>query len=262
MKTPGRVVSLLIKGIGICAGIGLLVFAIQFLRVDHSAQPIIESGGNPGAAVDGYPSPPQPSSQPTPLSLENLPYPAPNITPTHIDQLQALLKTLPKITPTIPLIADDGWYIFEDKEVGYSFHYPPNSHLSCGIAINEKYLGVTLEYRVPNEVSYHGLAILVEPNTKNQTPMEFAEQIAQSYGPTANLSEEAISKSSTYSIAQLSAVKISIPQTMTDYTLFLPYKDKMLIIKPTGNPMVMDDPVKVDALKIFDQILATFKFEP
>jgi hypothetical protein len=35
-----------------------------------------------------------------------------------------------------------------------------------------------------------------------------------------------------------------------------------LIIKPTGNPMVMDDPVKVDALKIFDQILATFKFEP
>jgi hypothetical protein len=167
-----------------------------------------------------------------------------------------------KITPTVPPIAADGWYIFSDPEVGYSFHYPPGSHLSAGKGPRYPFTAIELEVRVPDEVSYHGLSISVQPNPAALSPAEFAVRTYSQLAPGINPPPDFARNAGSVRVGKATALKVVIPPTLSEFTLFLPYKDKMLIIAPVRNQTVLDDPVKTRAGEIFENILETFVFDP
>jgi len=252
MGLSTRLVTTVIQIIGSILIVVILILAIQSIRPNpHPVSSIVPAA---------YPPPPTPG-----VTATSAPYPAPLIgqaanIPLDGDALQEEYRL--KITPTIPSVADDGWYVFSAPDVGYSFHYPTDSHLSSGKGSRVPFTSVTLQYHVPNEISYHGLTIMVEANPNNLSPIDFGSTMFIEVGQLSAAPEDFASKAGTVMIANTSAIKVVIPPTLTDYTLLLPYKDKMLIISPTGDPMVQDDPVKAQSLEIFDKIISTIVLNP
>jgi hypothetical protein len=257
MKNLNQVIALIWRFLAIIGVIAVLVLAIKYLRVDqvygqgYRSVSVIST-----STVNGYPVP----LQNTPSSKNEVPYPAPK-TAMPIEKNYLIMTQKAIVTPTLPPTAEDGWYIFTDSEAGYSFHYPKDSHLDFGKPVNHIYNLVTLTYHVPGQKGYHGLLLSVEPNKDKLSSIDFASSfVTKQFGQDAKLSPDAIAKSSNFQVGKYVAVKVTIPQTLTDFSLFLSCSDKIIMISPTRDQSIPDDPANDSAMKIFKQILATVQF--
>jgi hypothetical protein len=207
-----------------------------------------------------YPAPMTTSSaqiNPTSSSLlpgSQDPYPIPNIS-----QATEVSPT-PAIPTATPLITKDGWYLYVDKEVGYSFSYPQNTHIDYGKGPFHPYNVVTLLFRIPNSYGYHGMVIDIQKNPQQLKPEDFARSVFQSNAPTVAIPTDLLSSAETVTISGMPALSAKIPPTLTDFMIFLPYQDKMFKIYPTGDPSNTNDPTNAEALKLFYKIIGTFTF--
>jgi hypothetical protein len=251
METLKKLVISFFRIMGLIMVILLIIIAFRYL------------GGNQvmGASFFSISYPP-----PDKLNLSSkltTPYPIPmqSETPGANNPPMVQIHRI-QITPTAPAIADDGWYIYSDSESGYSFHYPPNSNLTSGKGPRVPYTSVILEYIVPNERSYHGMTIMVKPNPSLLSSQEFAGAIYKELVPSATAPQNLTANATTVRISNIQALKVVIPPTMADFTLLLPVKNKMIVISPTGDPIIQDDPVKSQALEIFNKIMLTFQITP
>ncbi len=180
------------------------------------------------------------------------PYPAPNIS-----QVTEIVP-IPEMPTETPLLTKDGWYLYVDKEVGYSFSYPQNTHIDYGKGPFHPFNVVTLLFRIPNSYGYHGMVIDIQKNPQQFRPEDFAKSVYQSNAPAATIPNDLLSNSETVTISGMPALKAKIPPTLTDFMIFLPYQDKMFKIYPTGDPFNTDDPTNTEALALFYKILGTF----
>jgi hypothetical protein len=267
MHTVRKLLSTFFAGILTIGFVGILIFSLQFVKGNSATNKSAGTGGHQTSMdqysaknfIELYPAPA--SSNPKEKSVQ--PYPEPKQTDASKElYLPPVQRNRIQITPTSAPIADDGWYVFSENDTGYSFHYPPGSHLSSGKGPRIPYTSVTLEYHVPNEISYHGMTIMVYPNTDRLTPSEYAEEIYKETAQSKDVSVSLMKNSESVQIANLPALKVVIPPTLTDFTLILPYKDRMIVLSPMGDPMILNDPVKDEALEIFTKIVSTFKLKP
>jgi hypothetical protein len=166
-----------------------------------------------------------------------------------------------QLTSTLTrLITEDGWYLYVDKEAGYSFSYPGDAHIQLGKNPNHPYNAVTIFFPIPDSYGYHGMVIDVVENTGKLSIEDFARSVYKSASPNAIVPDTLLSKAETITVAGRTALKVQIPPTLTDFIIFLPYQDKMFMINPSGDPFDTDDPAKGETLDLFYKVLATLTF--
>lgn len=232
-----------------------MIFAIVF----RATQMGVNARVGPGQSTP-YPAPITTLSVPSNPTTQSLlpgvqnPYPAPNIS-----QTPNVSSTPPKPTAT-PLMTKDGWYLYVDKEVGYSFSYPRDAHIQLGKNPLHPYNAVTIFFPIPNSYGYHGMVIDVVENFEKLSPEDFAKSVYKSVSPNAIVPDNLLSKAETITVAGSSALKVQIPPTLTDFIIFLPYQDKMFKIHPSGDPFNTGDTAKGETLNLFYKVLGTLTF--
>jgi hypothetical protein len=203
-----------------------------------------------------YPAPNVVSIEQSYLAPEFLPvtsrYPEPSrITITHWPSPQP-----PPPSPT-PQITKDGWYLYIDRGVGYSFSYPRDAHFDSGCSEIHPFCAITLQFRIPNGLGYHGIVISVEENIRRLTTEEYVRTL---YPSGTTVQENYLSTGVRISVAGMSALQVEVPPTLTDFVVIFPYHEKMFVIYPTDNPIIEDDPVKAEHMALFYKVLGTFRF--
>jgi len=209
-----------------------LIFALQFTRTSFKSS-IDVSGKSLGA----YP-PPEATHVYTPLPTYT---PVPSHTPT----------------PT-PIMLENGWYLYVDKEAGYSFSYPPDVYLHTSKEGRLSYKSVHIQFKIPN-TGYQGMEINILTNTQN-LPLE---NIVQEFY-TGNGGEPSITNIRAsikpVMIGELSAFKSIFQPSIAEFTIYVPYGNKVLYAIPvTKMGLTAFDP---QALELFEKTLATLTIKP
>ena len=178
----------------------------------------------------------------------------------------ALLPNLagsPQPSPTPPILAASaptpaipaGWKTYTDPDAGFSFSYPPDAVLETGSNELHPFNFIRLVFTERDQAS---LIVDVRPNPSKSTPAELAAQL---YQEAAGQAAPKTLSSSPESVLVGSALaeKFVLPPTLTQYMLFLPRNDKMMVIYPGG----VDAPATATppALDRFNQVLASFTFQ-
>jgi hypothetical protein len=164
----------------------------------------------------------------------------------------------PNLFSATPLFAIDGWYLYIDREVGYSFSYPSDAYLQFGKSKFHPYHAVTILFRIPNSYGNLGMVIDVQKNIRRLSPEEFARTL---WPANVEIPENFLSKAETIDIVGIAALKVEIPPTLADFVIIFPYQDKMFIVFPADDPMNIDDPAKAEHLSLFNKVLGSFRFE-
>ena len=208
--------------------IGLVVFAFQFAGVNFLPP------GN--GSQTAYP-PPGGTQVYTPL---------PTYTP------------VPARTPTpTPIVLDNGWYLYTDPDGEFSFAYPPIA-LITGSGQNPVDLSknIILQFNLPDK-SYQGMSIRVESNPKRLQGIDIAVKLFEDSSQKP-VPAEFVNSLKQISVGGKPGVLAHIPSTNTEVTVIIPYDDKVVILAPVHNPAATK--VEEETLKVFFQILDTFKF--
>jgi hypothetical protein len=218
----------------------ILIISITFRLIPNNSSPLIDQP----AAKSGYP-PPSP--------IEGIAYPPPiyGLTPTP----QATLKIntiTPTITPT-PQIDANGWYIYSDKQMGYSFSYPRDSILIA----NGLYANLWLH--IPGVYSPFGIEIEARLNPNDQSATMIGKQIYESTSLKSSPSDyAAFLKAQSIMVGGKPAIRMKIPSIGSDYTVIVPHGRYSIIINIEHDAAIVDSPPAV--LKLVDDILATVAF--
>lgn len=199
------------------------------------------------ATQEPYPPPGTPSaSQPTPTRGPTS-TPKPTFTPSPT----------PTLTPT-PIVLSNGWYLYTDSEAGYSFSYPPDTHLHISKEGVLPYKTVSLQFKLPGVHGYQGMVINVRANPTQQSIERIVSQIYEGgmQNPPNNLSAQI----EQITVSGLSAYKTTIPSTNAELTIFIPNGDKIYMFAPVHSPAAHT--VDTKALDVFNQVLETFTINP
>jgi hypothetical protein len=158
----------------------------------------------------------------------------------------------PALKADLQVLAD--WLVYEDKDAGISFRYPPDAVLETGTSEQHPYNFIRLVFKQTGQSS---LILDIRENKAKSTPRELA---AQAYEETSSQSapKSLIDAEEKVSVGGLAASKYIIPPTLADFMLFIPDGDKMLVVYPGRN----EDPVSgnTPAIDLFNQVLETFVF--
>ena len=161
-------------------------------------------------------------------------------------------SSAPALKPTIQV--PTGWLAFEDKTAGISFYYPPDAVLETGTSELHPYNFIRLVFKQPGQAS---LILDMRENKAKSTPGELA---AQAYAETSSQAapKSLMEAEQKVVVGGLSGSKYVIPPTLTDFMLFIPDGDKMLVVYPGSN----DNPASGKTLRmdLFNQVLDTLIF--
>jgi hypothetical protein len=179
-------------------------------------------------------------------------YPEPSrITITHWPSPQ------PPSPSSTPQITKDGWYLYIDRGVGYSFSYPRDAHFDSGCSQIHPFCAIILQFRIPNGHSYHGIVVSVEENIRRLTTEEYVRTL---YPSGTTVPENYLSTAARINVDGMSALQVEVPPTLTDFVVIFPYHDKMFVVYPTDNPIIAVDPVKAEHMALYYKVLETFRF--
>jgi hypothetical protein len=160
----------------------------------------------------------------------------------------------PAPTPSLQPSPPAGWLTYTDKDAGFSFSYPPDAYFETGTTEQHPFNFIRLVF---SDAGQSSLIVDVRDNTAKSTPRELAAQAYQETGgqaaPKAMLDAE-----ETVKVGSLDAWKYIVPPTLTDFMLFIPIGDKMLVIYPGSTA----DPIsgKTSGMDLFNQVISTFRF--
>lgn len=182
-------------------------------------------------------------------------YPPPENTPMDFVWPTNTALPSPTVTPT-PIILENGWYLYEDKEAGYSISYPPESFLVTSHEGGLEFSTVRIQFNFLKNQGYQGLVVDVLSNTKHQSVGEVIQNVYST--PIINLSLDSIeSTAKKILVGETLAYLTTYQPFMFELCVFIPYGDKILFIVPVHDNL--DSTVSQDALKIFWVIVETIK---
>jgi hypothetical protein len=161
------------------------------------------------------------------------------------------------ISGEMPLILNNGWVLYIDREVGYSFNYPSDAHLRFGKSQFHPYNAVSILFRIPNSYGILGMVIDVQKNLRILSPEEFSRTL---WPANAEIPKNFLSRAETIYVDGLPALKVEIPPTLADFVIIFAYQDKLFVVFPAVDPMNIDSPAKAEQLSLFYKVLETFKF--
>lgn len=214
--------------------VGGLIFALQFTRGNS----ILSKDINSGKSMDVYP-PPLPTYAYTPLPTST---PVPTQTPT----------------PT-PIMLENGWYLYIDKEARYSFSYPPDAYFHTSKEGSLDYKSAYLQFTLPNADGYQGLMIQVLSNPE-EIPVEGFAQKIYTIDPKGPSIDDLKKHSEQIKMAGMYGYKYSLSPFFYEFIILLPYEDKVYFIVPVhDNLNITLDP---KALELFYKVLDTFALNP
>ncbi len=160
----------------------------------------------------------------------------------------------PPAAPPAGATAPAGWLVYGDSQAGFSFSYPPDAHLEVDSNELHPYAFIRVTFADPAQGS---LIVDVRENTAKQLPEAFAARAyAEASGGTP--APELFSAKEVAAVGSKQASRYAIPPTLTDFMLYLPLDDKMLVIYP-GSAME-GVTGQAQSSEVFDQVLGTFQF--
>ncbi len=147
-----------------------------------------------------------------------------------------------------------GWQTYTDPQAGFSFRYPADAHLE----VDSNELHPFAFIRVTFADSAQGsLVVDVRENNAKALPEAFA---AQAYAETSGETPAPglFSAKEVVTVGSKAASRYVIPPTLTDFMLYLPLSDKMLVIYPASDAETVTG--QPQSGELFNQVLSTFQF--
>ena len=186
-----------------------------------------------------------------------LAYPPPG--DTHIYVPIPTYTPVPSHTPTpTPIMLENGWYLYVDKEAGYSFSYPPDVYLHTSKEGRLSYKSVHIQFKIPN-AGYQGMEINILTNTQNLPLENIVQEFYTSNGGEPSITNIRASIKPVM-IGELSAFKSIFQPSIAEFTIYVPYGNKVLYAIPvTKMGLTAFNP---QALELFEKILATLTIKP
>ncbi len=156
--------------------------------------------------------------------------------------------------PTIASAAPAGWLVYTNPQAGFSFRYPPEAHLEVDSNELHPFAFIRVAFADPQQGS---LIVDVRQNTAKQLPEAF---VASAYAETTGETPppETFSTKEIITVGSKKASRYVVPPTLTDFMLFIPLDDKMLVIYPGSAGEMVAGQSQDNAL--FNQVLGTFEF--
>lgn len=154
------------------------------------------------------------------------------------------------------------WQTYTDPEAGYSIRYPPGVHFSAGQTTAGIYTA-RIQFRIPGVEGYQGMLIRVESNPTGQGLEQIVGDFYRRFA-AAGTPEERGGERPAYLLAELEQVTVAGLSgvqvgTEGDFSLVLPYGDRVFIIAPVHDLATTGlDP---QALALFYEVLATLELE-
>ncbi len=182
----------------------------------------------------------------------------PRATPTFTQEQAAigLASVSIESTTPMPVVLENGWYVYTDPDGEFTLSYPPDTIISAGQNPVDQTKNITLQFPIP-EKSYQGMSLRVEPNPKRLQSLEITKQLFE-ISTQKSASAEFTNSLKQITVGGMSAVQTSIPSTNTEVTIVIPYGDKVLIVAPVHDTFVTK--VEKETLDLFYQIVSTLKF--
>jgi hypothetical protein len=182
--------------------------------------------------------------------------------PIEATQVLLLLPTFtpfasqtPPTTPT-PILLDNGWYLYTDPDLEFSFAYPSTALIFAGQNPVDLSKNINIQFQLPDK-AFQGMSIRLESNPKRLDGVEIARQLYEK----SSQKPAPVDFSNTLkpiSVGGLTAIQAEIPSMNTEITVIVPFEDKVLILSPVHDTPVTK--VEKEILELFYKILDTFKF--
>jgi hypothetical protein len=232
MKSLKKTLSIILEALALLGLIVVLVIAIQFARVNF-----LPSNGSNANASAAYPPP----------GITPIYTPLPTYTP------------VPSQTPTPkPIVLDNGWYLYVDKDAGFSLSYPPDVFFHTSKEGRLSYKSVHIQFKIP-DAGYQGIEINVLTNPQNRPIENIVQEVYSSNGGTPSIANIQASITPIL-IGKLSALKCVFQPSIAEFTIYVPYGNKVLYVAPvTEMGLTAFDS---QAQELFEKILATFTLQP
>lgn len=160
----------------------------------------------------------------------------------------------PPAAPSASATAPAGWLVYSDPQAGFSFRYPADAHLEVDSNPLHPFAFIRVAFADPAQGS---LIVDVRENTAKQLPEAFAARVyAEVSGGTPP--PELFSAKELAAVGSKQASRYAIPPTLTDFMLYLPLNDKMLVIYPGSATEGVSG--QAQSSQVFNQVLGTFQF--
>jgi hypothetical protein len=184
-------------------------------------------------------------------------YPPPEDTP--VDFISPAITPLPTYTQTpTPVVLENGWYLYEDQEAGYSFGYPPDAFFLTSHEGGLKFKTARIQFTMLKGQGYQGMVLDVLSNETHQPIDNIIQEMYTT--PILNLSLDSINATvEKISIADHPAYLTTYQPFMFELCIFVPYEDYILFIVPVHDNL--DNAGSPEALKLFWEIVKTIKFK-
>jgi hypothetical protein len=230
MKSRKKILSITLKALILLGSVVGLIFALQISR-----------GSSRFSKDDSGKS----------LAANLLPMAAQVYTPLPA------FTPMPDHTPTpIPIVLENGWYLYSDPDGEFSFAYPPTALIQVGQNPVDFSKNITIQFKLP-EKQYQGMSVRLEPNPNRLQAADIAIQLFEKSAQKPVPAEFTNSLQQIF-VGGISAVQATIPSTNTEVTVIISYNDKVFIVSPVHASAATK--VEKETLEVFFQILNTFKF--
>ena len=148
-----------------------------------------------------------------------------------------------------------GWLVYADPQAGFSFRYPPDTHVEADSNELHPYNFIRVVFADPAQAS---LIVDVRENKAKELPEAFA---AGAYAETTGATPppDMFNSKDIVNVGSKQAARYVIPPTLTDFTLYVPLNDMMLVIYP-GSTAEGAIAGQAAANDLFNQVLGSFSF--
>jgi hypothetical protein len=154
----------------------------------------------------------------------------------------------------LPTYLPTGWLVYRDPDSGFTFSYPPDAHLEVGSNDLHPFNFIRVVFTNPDQDS---LIVDVQANTEKSLPAQFA---ARAYEETQNQPAPKAMMDAEQSVQMGGALgsKFVVPSTLTDFILYVPWNNKMIVIYPGSNDVPASG--QTPGTDLFNEVLGTFVF--
>jgi hypothetical protein len=161
--------------------------------------------------------------------------------------------TNPGLGAVIPSI-QPGWLVYTDPDGALSFSYPADAHVEADSNAIHPFQFIRVVFKDPAQAS---LIVDIRANRAKGTPAQFAAQFYQE-SASAPAPKALLDGEQKVRAGSAQAAKYIIPPTLTDFMLFVPRADKMVVIYPGRNDELTS--AKTPGVELFNTVLGTFIF--
>ena len=186
-------------------------------------------------------------------------YPPPEDTP--VEFTKPTITPYPTLTQTPPpVVLENGWFLYEDKEAGYSFSYPPEVHLSTSKEGFLDFKTVHIAFK-PSGLGYQGMVIELFSNPKGLPIEDIVQQYYSRDNPETKPAIADIQAAlNPIMVGNVPAYKSVYSPSMAKFIFIVPMNGKFFCATPVTEMGLTD--FAPSSQEMFEKILTTLTFKP